>query len=175
MVSSFVDICFDHLDPCLLFFPCLPCLAVVCHSSPAMLCLFKRNGTSATPALPWCANASLYPQLGDYHHSGGICLNRGVWMEGARAGGEIYVGITTLSLTQWRQTQALPQPIVPFFKFQYHSLLLKQHPPTTHTHTNGWDKIPLSGNLKWEAPLILDLVWPSQWLLLKWMISNVQM
>ena len=134
MVKSFADICFDHLEmlyPCLLFFPCLPCLAVVCHSSPAMLWLFKRNGTSATPALPWCANASLYPQLGDYHHSGGICLNRGVWMEGAR-GEEIYVGITTLSLTQWRQTQALPQPIVPLFKFQYHSLLLKQHPPTTH-------------------------------------------
>ena len=43
--------------------------------------------------------ASLDPQLGDYHHSGGICLNRGVWMEGAREE-EIYVGITTLSLTQ---------------------------------------------------------------------------
>ena len=89
MVSSFVDICFDHLEmlhPCLLCFPCLPCLAVVCHSSPVMLCLFKRNDTSATPALPWCANASLYPQLGDYHHSGGICLNRGVWIEGARGG-----------------------------------------------------------------------------------------
>ena len=98
-------LCIDHpemLYPCLLCFPCLPCLAVVCHSSPAMRCLFKRNDTSATPALPWCANASLYPQLGDYHHSGGICLNRGVWMEGAR-GEEIYVGITTLSLTQLDQ------------------------------------------------------------------------
>ena len=43
---------------------------------------------------------SLDPQLGDYHHSGGICLT-GVWMEE----GGIYIGITTLSLTL-KQTQA---------------------------------------------------------------------
>ena len=65
----------------MLAMPC-SCLFQTCHTC----CLFKRNGNSTTPALPWCANASLYPQLGDYHHSGGICLNRGVWMEGARGG-----------------------------------------------------------------------------------------
>ena len=88
-------------------------------------------------------------------------------MEGARAGGEIYVGITTLSLTQLRQTLAPPQPIVPFFKFQYHSLLLKQHPPTTHTQKTGWDKIPFSGNLKWEAPPNIGLTLTSTVILIE--------
>ena len=68
-------------------------------------------------------------------------------MEGAR-GEEIYVGITTLSLTQLRQTQAPPQPIVPFFKFQYHSLLFKQLSPPPSGGTNP----VFSGNLKWELP-----------------------
>ena len=52
---------------------------------------------------------SMDPQLGDYHHSGGICLT-GVWME---EGGGIYVGITTLSLTL-KQTQASIEQIVSF-------------------------------------------------------------
>lgn len=52
--------------------------------------------------------ASLDPQLGDYHHSGGICLT-GVWMEEMEEEGRegICVGITTLSLTL-KQTQPTP-------------------------------------------------------------------
>ena len=69
-------------------------------------------------------------------------------LDGRSKGGEIYVGITTLSLTQLRQTQAPPQPIVPFFKFQYHSLLLKQLSPPLSGGTNP----VFSGNLKWELP-----------------------
>ena len=40
------------------------------------------------------------------------------------------------------------QPIVPFYKFQYHSLLLKQLSPPPQV-----GQIPFfSGNLKWELP-----------------------
>ena len=41
---------------------------------------------------------SLDPQLGDYHHSGGICLT-GVWMEEMEEERGVGGGITTLSLT----------------------------------------------------------------------------
>ena len=138
------------IHPCLLCFPCLPCLAVVCHSSPAMRCLFERNATAATPALPRCANASLYPQLGDYHHSGGICLNRGVWMEGAR-GGDLCWNHNTEPYTIKANTSAtstncaLLQVLVSFPAFK-----------TVEPPLSGGTNSVFFGKPEMGAPLILD-------------------
>ena len=152
MVKSFADICFDHLEmlyPCLFFsmlaMPCgclpfQPCHALpiqkkwhFCHPSSSMVCKCK----------PVSPVRGLSPLRGDLPQQRSL---------DGRSKGEIYVGITTLSLTQLRQTQAPPQPIVPFFKFQYHSLLLKQLSPPLSGGTNPvFFRKPEMG-----APLLLD-------------------